>query len=298
MRRTIPALLLAIGLFAPLLRGQEPATPEVSRLEFDVVSIKRHLDGDRSGGGGGTLRDGTVRMMNNPLIGILGGAYPSESGEYIGLPDWMRTDRYDVILKPPADVALAPRASRARAEQNRVMMRKMFADRMKLVAHDEMREEPIYLLVLARQDGRLGPQLNPRPDCRAEAAAARAGGAPPQPPPRTGPPSESEVMSRCGGFFTAGRILSGGMNMPLLAAQLRGLVGRFVEDRTGLEGFYTIDLRFAPGRPLASVPAASDPADAPEIFTALQEQLGLKLEPARKQLQVVVIDHIERPTEN
>jgi uncharacterized protein (TIGR03435 family) len=291
MTRSIPLAILAAVVAPAFIAAQDPPP----RLEFEVASIKRHADGER-GGGGGTLPDGTLRMINNPLIGIIGAAYPSESGEYINLPDWVRTERYDIIAKPPPTGL--NRASTEFGRQQRERFRNLFAERMKLAAHDETRDEPIFQLVLAREDRKLGPNIKSRPDCIAEARARAGGAAPPPPAARSGPPTESEIMQGCGGLFGPGRMLIGGTTMQRFASQLRGVAGRYVEDKTGLDGWYSIELRFAPpaGRPNGDV--AADPNDAPEIFTALREQLGLKLEPARKQLQVVVIDHIERPTEN
>jgi uncharacterized protein (TIGR03435 family) len=284
------------ALVIPVVVAAQSAPP---RLQFEVASIKRHADGDR-GGSGRTMPDGTLVRTNQPLIAMLGAAYPSESGEYLNVPDWVRTERYDIIAKPPADTGGLSRASTAYAALQRERWRNLFTDRMKLAVHDETREEAIYELVVARDDRKLGPNLESRPDCIAEAQAARAGGAPAAPPqPRTGPPSESEIMQGCGGLFGPGRMLIGGTTMARFAAQLRGVAGRYVEDKTGLDGWYSIQLRFAQQAPRTNADAgAADPGDAPEIFTALQEQLGLKLQPARKALQVVVVDHIERPTEN
>jgi uncharacterized protein (TIGR03435 family) len=133
--------------------------------------------------------------------------------------------------------------------------------------------------------------LKPSPhDCAALAAATPVVS-------RPTPPSADEVMATCGSLFLPGRVFIGGTLLSTFARSLSSSVGRIVEDRTGLQGYYALTLTTAvPARPGAD--AAPDVGNAPSIFTALEEQLGLKLEPATKPLQTVVIDHIEPPTEN
>jgi len=267
-------------LSAATLLAQATASPE-----FEVASIKRNTSGDR-GNSMRSMPDGTDVMVNSPIRSFIGAAYPSESGQYVGLPDWVQTERYDVTVKSPAG---------ATREQRQQMWRALFSERMKVVAHDETTEEPIYNLVLARSDGRLGPKLKPSThDCTAESAVALQ---------RSGPPSplttDADFLDSCGMRMGPGHIVGGGMTMQGFTFNLRGLAGRVVRDRTGLTGFYVMDFTYAePNRTAGGTAATGDPGDAPSLFTALQEQLGLKLEPDKIPLQRVVIDHIERPTEN
>jgi len=157
--------------------------PQGTRLEFEVASIKRNTSGN-VGNAMRSMPDGTEVIVNSAIRNFLGAGYPSESGEYIGLPDWAQTERYDVTVKPPAG---------ATREQRQQMWRVMLADRMKLVAHDETIEHPIYNLVLARADGRLGPKLKPSThDCLAESAAARQRRGPP--PPLT---TDADFLDSC-----------------------------------------------------------------------------------------------------
>jgi uncharacterized protein (TIGR03435 family) len=255
-------------------------------IEFDAASIKRHVS-DAQGGGVRTMPDGSLVATNMTLMQVLVNAYPSQAGEYIGLPDWVRSERYDIAVKPPAGTT---------PDQMRAMWRALAADRMKLRAHDETAERPIYNLVLARADGRLGPKLKKSAhDCDAERAAARQQSAP-APFPR----SDAEVLDGCAARFSSGRIIGGGLTLDTLADQLSDAAGRVVRDRTNLAGFYVVDFTYSVSTP-AAVPAASaaaDPNEAVSVFTALQEQLGLKLESDRMPAQHVVIDHIERPSEN
>jgi uncharacterized protein (TIGR03435 family) len=281
----IVRLILSIGLiatstpFRARVSAQSPAS-----VEFDVVSIKRNTSSSL-GNAMRTLPDGTQVMTNTPVRSIILGASPVQTREVIGLPDWAMTERYDFTMKPPPG---------ATPEQRKQMMQAMFADRLKLVAHIEQRERNVYMLVLARGDGRLGPELKlstldcgPRP----------AGTPPPAPPPP--PASPKDVLGQCGMMMGPTTLVSGGMPMNALASSLYGLVGGDVENRTGLEGFYAFMLTFARQRGAgAPLDAAANTDDAPDIFTAVQEQLGLKLQREKRMMPVFVIDHIERPSEN
>ena len=259
------------------------AALSAQRMEFDVSSIKRNLS-DEHLGDTRQLPDGTYSATNISVRNLLPLAWPAEDSEYRNLPDWAIRNRYDVTVKPP------PGASRSEIQE---MWRTLFKSRFKLEARNELREGPIFALVLARADGRLGPQLKPSPhDCEALAAASAA--APVMSTPT--PPSADAVMATCGSLFLPGKMFIGGMLLSTFARSLSSSVGRVVEDRTGLKGYYAFTLTTAvPTRLGADSPP--DPG-APSLFTALQEQLGLKLEPATKPLQTVVIDHIEPPTEN
>ncbi len=252
-------------------------------VEFEVSSIKPNVSGELSGDTR-QLPDGTYTATNISIHNLLPLAWPTEGFEYRNLPDWAKRDRFDVTVKPP------PGASPAQIQE---MWRALFKRRLKLEARNEVRDGPIYALVLARADGRLGPQLKRSPhDCAALAATAAAAPVVSRPTP----PSADEVMATCGSLFLPGRVFSGGTLISTFARSLSSSVGRIVEDRTGLQGYYALTLTTAvSARPGAE--AAPD-TGAPSIFTALEEQLGLKLEPATKPLQTVVIDHIEPPTEN
>ena len=249
--------------------------------EFNVSSIKPNVSG-APGGDTRRMPDGTYTATNIAIHNLLPLAWPSEDFEYRNLPDWSRRNRYDVTVKPP------PGTSSAQIQE---MWRALFKSRFQLEAHHETREVPIYALVLARADGRLGPQLKPSPhDCAALAAAAA------KEPVTSRPtaPSEEEAMGTCGSLFLPGRMIIGGMEISRFARSLSSSVGRIVEDRTGLKGYYAITVSVA----LSGNDVPGDPGNAASIFTALEEQLGLKLEPARKTLQTVVIDRIEPPSGN
>ena len=243
---------------------------------FEVVSIRRNTSNVVSGTGTRTLPDGTFVMTNLAMEAIIRRVSPAQVRTVVGLPDWAIYERYDIIARPPAG---------ATAEQRTEMLRTLFAERMKLAARVEQREQTTFALVLARSDGRLGPQLKPSTlDC-----APLAPGAPPRQPT-----SASEVANSCAMLATTNSIVSGSITIDRLARALEGEAGNVVTNRTGLQGNFALTLTFA-SRGARGAGAADD---APELFTALQEQLGLKLQPEKSVQPVLVVDHIERPTEN
>jgi uncharacterized protein (TIGR03435 family) len=279
--------IAVIAFLTPFFAGVSAQSPVP--VEFDVVSIK-HVDELRPSGGMRTLPDGTAMMMNQPLFALIGAAspVPVTPRDIVGMPDWMMRERYDVTAKPPADLT---------REQLRTMMsvmwRTMFADRMKLVAHVEQRERDAYALVLARRDGQLGPALKPSTlDCTPS----------PNPTPLSSPPtlpSLPERQNRCGMSMSPGLIVSGSVTLDQFARSLTGLAGGDTENRTGLTGSYAVTLSFSLQRSAGASPNVNAPPDdAPDLFTAVQEQLGLKLQHEKKMMPVFVIDHIERPSEN
>ena len=160
------------------------------------------------------------------------------------------------------------------------MLRKMLADRFKLVTHVETREQPVYLLVLARPDGRLGPQLR-------RSTLPCAGQTTPQPGSTCG------VDTSLNDSF--GTMSVKGTSMDRIAAGLANFAAnRAVIDRTGLDGAFDADLRFATEGAALAVTNRGD--DASSIFTAVQEQLGLRLQSDRGPVPFIVIDSIQEPT--
>jgi uncharacterized protein (TIGR03435 family) len=164
----------------------------------------------------------------------------------------------------------------------------------------ETREQPIYALMLARRDGRLGEKIMPSTvDCTPPANG--------RDPARFAPPAPG-VRPKCGFMIGPGRINVGGQTMASLAQTLSRFVGGIVVDKTGLTEAYDVELTFAPGpgirfagRDLPPQPGGTPPianSDAPSVFTAVQEQLGLKLEATKGPVDVLVVDSAEKPTPN
>jgi uncharacterized protein (TIGR03435 family) len=281
--RAISAVLLGMFFALALTRAQSPTAP----LAFEAVSIKRNTSG-APGNNIRTLPDGTFIATNVATALVIRLAIPSTVSvpmlQILGLPDWAQTDRYDITAKPPEGFTTLT------AEQRSEMWHSVFVDRLKLQAHVEDRERNTYALVLARSDRKLGPQLKPSTlDCSV-------------PPPdfATAPPlPRSEWANRCGAVSGLNFVLSGGVTMDELAGRLP--VGARVYNRTGLEGRYAVRLDFRVDQTQFRLPAdhpLQSSNDLPDIFTAVQEQLGLKLVPQKTKEPAFIVDRIERPSEN
>src|SRR5678816_3586830 len=239
-------------------------------------------------------RGGSLTVVNLPLRQLITFAYQIQSFQLQGGPDWIASDRFDILGKPTREVP-GTGAFFDGQEPMKMMLRTLLADRFKLVMHKETKELPIFELVLARQDGKLGPQLRPAAvDCAARAAAARAGT---PPPPSPGPPGPGS----CGININPVRLSGGGATLTMLAGILEGPAQRLVVDRTGLTGNWDLEVKYTPER--SQLPPGVEPPvpidwNGPSLFTALEEQLGLKLRPARGPVEVLVIDSVQQPTPN
>jgi uncharacterized protein (TIGR03435 family) len=208
----------------------------------------------------------------------------------------METERYDIVAKAEGDI---PRAGPGGPSGPlNFMMQDLLEERFKLKAHRETREMPIYALMLARADQKLGQGLrSSSTDC--EAFRGRGRGGPGGPGGRAMfVPGERPT---CGMMVGPGQVTAGGIPIAQLTLMLSQFTQRIVVDRTDLKGNFDIDLTFTPERmPQGPLPPGVQlpPIDpnGPSIFTAIQEQLGLKLESERGPVEVLVIDHVERPT--
>jgi uncharacterized protein (TIGR03435 family) len=198
-------------------------------------------------------------------------AYRIQGYQLVSAPGWFSTKRYDISTK--ADESPAP--------TQQTLLRALLKDQFKLVVHDETREMPVFALVLARSDGRPGPKLVKSDfDCAAYAASAH-------PPPQPG------GTPTCGARSNTGVFVGKAVAISQLATSLGVFAGRFVIDKTGLAGSYDMDLAWTPDG--APDEAAGGGADGPSLFTALQEQLGLKLVPERGPVNVLVVDRAAEP---
>jgi len=253
--------------------AQTPTAP--TNPSFEVASVKPNKSGNR--GMVWTSQPGGRFMATNLTVAmIIRNAFDLQESELAGLPGWASSERYDIIAKAEQEF---PR-SNERPSVTQLMVQSLLEERFRLVSHRETRELPSYALVVARADGQLGPQLKAATvDCMALAAARRAGTAPPLAPGARPP---------CGMRGGGGRLVGGSIPMSDLAATVSGWAGRRVVDDTGLTGGFDFDFSFSP--------EASADSSGPSLFTALQEQLGLKLEPRRVATDVLVVDSIERPT--
>ena len=270
--------LVAIALLALVLglNAQDIGTLP----EFEVASIKPNKTG---GSSGGLSRPpgGLFSATNTTLSRLIAFAYQVEDFQMDGGPGWIRSDRFDIIAKAERDSPVGPIFGPP--DQRTLMVRALLADRFKLVVRTETREMPIYALVLARSDGRLGPQFRPTQCGDAPPTAPAAGARPP-----------------CLNRGSQGSFVWHKFPMSQLTVFLTRQVQRAVLDRTGLTGTFDVNLTWTPDQIPQNVEALGvppiDPNNSPSIFTALQEQLGLKLESTRGPVEVLVIDSVERPT--
>ena len=280
-------LVLIVAIATLQLESQTPA----QKPAFEVASIKRNLS-PQAGGGGGPRGDRFV-MRNVPLATLVNFAFRPRNGQLfsqqiVGGPDWIRTDRFDVEAKIGDHAASIP------YDQVQLMVRSLLEDRFQLKWHREMRELPVYNLVVAKGGLKMRPsgdQSPPDPnhaDLFFDSIEARSA-----PLPRgavrlaTGPDSSALIGNST-------RIAS-------LVTLLQGQADRIVFDRTDLKGLFDFDLLFS--NEVKAPRAANDGAldsggqTAPSLFTAIQE-LGLRLDPSKAPLEVFVIDSVQHASEN
>lgn len=278
--------LLVLGSMAVVV-AQAQSGLDKPNATFDVVSVRRNAT--RSLNSSVNERpDGGLTMLNVPVGTLIARAYPPAIPlDMVGLPAWGISERYDVrataSLRSPTK------------EQKQTMLRTMLAERFGLRVHVERRVQRGYELVLARDDRRLGAGIRPSgTDCGpqiAAAAEARKAGVPAPPLDMKGPVPPCIVRATDDG-------LEGDTTLAGLAILLRQAVREPVGDRTGLEGYYRITLKFdRTGNLTAPVPLITA-SSVPSVFTAVQEQLGMKLERAQPERDVLIIDRIERPSDD
>jgi uncharacterized protein (TIGR03435 family) len=278
-------IVFIIGAFARGPSAQAPPSPT-----FEVASLKPSKSDDlrrfiaRQPGG-------RVTVTNMPLRELITFAYQLASFQLTGGPSWIASDRFDMIAKLEGNPEFP--APGAGPDPIQLALRALMVDRFKLQVHRETREMDIYALVMVKP-GVPGPALKPSTtDCAARIKAGpRAGDPPPQMSPASG-------LVPCNIMVGPGIIRFGGFPLSQLTTMLGGQAGRLVFDRTGLTGNWEFELHFAAeqrGQPPAGVDVPAPGPDAPSLFTALQEQLGLKLESTKGPVEVLVIDHVEQPT--
>jgi uncharacterized protein (TIGR03435 family) len=286
---------LVVGMLsAPRLDAQSPLEAG-SGPTFEVASVKQSQS--REGFVQlGIQPGGRFTARNVPLRMLIQNAYQLQDSQLIGGPDWVDSDRFDVVAKAAGDVPPTAIGPGRPAGALQLMLQALLAERFNLKVHEETRELPIYALLLARSDGKLGTQLRPAAvDCAAVIASARGRGAQPPSPPQPG------EHPQCGMRIGPGQMSGGGLLMSQFAMSLSLFVRRGVVDRTGLTGPFDIELTWTPDQmPQGPPPPGAPPLPpvdphGPSIFTAVQEQLGLKLDSTKGPVDVLVIDQVEPP---
>ena len=291
--RSAPRTLSGTGIVAaavlPVIAAVAVFGQPASRPRFEVASIKPV-------GYQGPMR---MRPLPNGLTGTLSlkllmqSAYTAQAFQIIGGPEWINSERYAI------DAKAAGNSSR---DQISLMLQSLLEERFQLKIHRETRELPVFDLVIARGGPKLPPPkeggcedfTDPHPEPTGDRMA----------PPGSGP----AALARCGGLDVilqvGGAQMSGGkIPMPELVRMLSVVLGRTVVDRTGFTGLFDVRLDFLPDDSTPHLPppppdAASSNAMSPSIFNALPEQLGLRLVAAKGPVEVIVIDHVERPSAN
>jgi uncharacterized protein (TIGR03435 family) len=276
----IGTIVTALGL--PVAAQQAATAPA-----FEVASVRANTSGYK----GWNLEPqpgGRLTGTNVPAAALIRFAYDLPAFQVSGGPAWLDSARFDVTAKAEGDPSL---------DQKRRMLRTLLAERFKLTAHTETRELPIYALVMARSDGRPGPQLRrSEADCGPAESVPELGVG--------GTPSRGA----CGYFGFApgtdlpkgrGGLAFRGMTLAMFAKRLMPVVRRPVIDQTGLSGYFDGDFDFLaelpPPPPPPGMPSSFGPDPFVSVFTVLPEQLGLKLESRRGPVEVLVIDRIEPP---
>jgi uncharacterized protein (TIGR03435 family) len=272
---------LAFGLF-----GQSSTPP----LTFEVASVKPSATDDRRTmiqiQPGGSLRTGGTSLKM-----LLTFAYDVREFQITGGPGWINTDRFDIVAKaersagaenPPDDPRkMTEQQRKTVGDQMRERLRALLAERFQLTLHRETKEQSVYALVVAKG----GPKL--------QQAQAMEG---------TGPRGPMMRMGR-------GELSGQGVELEMLTRTLSSQLGRTVIDRTGLKGNFDFKLTWTPEPGQSATPLGGGPppgadappppdANGPSVFTALQEQLGLRLESQKGPVEMLVIDRVEKPSEN
>jgi uncharacterized protein (TIGR03435 family) len=281
-------MVAAIAGFAANVVAQTMA-PAEPKPKFEVASVRENTSSSTEVSIG-VEPGGRFGAFNIPLVTLMRSAYRLQDSQLVGAPDWTETSRYDISARAEGD--LPPSSPIGPPSTRMLMLQSLLEERFKLKVHREVREQPIYALVTVRSNAKFGPQLTRSDvDCQVKATT----------------PEKPSEWPRCGTSMGFGEIKGRARPMTLLASMLAQVVQRPVVDRTGLAGGYDFDLRWTPDQLPARAPGTPidqpfrmngveiDP-NGPSIFTAIQEQLGLKLESTRGPVDVLVVDHIERPT--
>jgi len=263
MKSVLIVFLLFVGISA-----QEQAHD--SPRSFEVVTVKANKSGDDRS----QMADppGRSTATNVPLEELIEFAWQVQSFQVDGGPGWIKSDRFDIVAKTGS--LEAPTPGQPTALQ--MMLRSLLADRFGVIVHSEEKERPIFALTFVAPDRRLGPGFRPdSANCETLRKTRAPGGA------------------TCGWRNTQGRLSIVGQPIAIFVQLLSVLLRRTVVDRTGLAGSYDVDLTYTLDQAIQQPPADTN---APSLFTAVQEQLGLKLESTTGRVPVLVIDQAKKPT--
>jgi uncharacterized protein (TIGR03435 family) len=259
-------LLLSLTTSTGLI-AQSEASDTTLAPSFEAATIKPNNSG--SGGSSSGLQKGWFKATNVTIRGLLRfEAFMVADARIVGGPQWMGSSRFDIEARLDPDDAkrLDSLPSNQRNEVKDAIVQKLLADRFQLKWHWEDRQQSVYEIIVAKSGAKLQP-----------AADVKRG---------------SQWMLNGGGFEAKDVTIT--QVADLLTQGAADELGRVVVDRTGIAGAFDFKMKWTPDNGVAS----SAEAAGPSIFTAIQEQLGLKLEPAKAQVKVLVIDRLEMPSDN
>lgn len=263
MTRRVLVTILWIGAS---LRAQAP-------LKFEVASVKPNV----SGAGAQIVRTpGGLTATNTEFSNLLEMSFQTRLIDLSRVPDSLRSQRFDIAAKSAGNIS---------GDQYWEMLRTLLEDRFKLAFHRETKDAQVYGLVFAKKGANPGPKLSRSIDADC--------------------PVNPSGANFCGVSSRPGMIVGQRVSMARIARELSPFAGRTVQDETGLTGSFDFQLTWTPDpgesrEALDKLKATGIPLDpsGPSFFSAIQEQLGLKLESKKGQVEILVIDHAERPSEN
>ncbi len=256
--------------------SQPPASTSSGALPvFEVAAIKQNQSG--SGSSRSNTNNGRFTATNVSLKNLMEyDAYGIPGSRILDGPKWLDSTRFDIEAKMDDSVAdhLRTLAHGKRRLETQAMFQQLLADRFKLAIHWETRELPVYALVVAKKGSKLQPTKESTEGSSTSSHRSESG---------------SELTAK---GVTLTELAEG------LTQELSRELGRDIIDQTEIKGRYDLTLKWTPEAGAPADSAASSADSPPSIFTSVQEQLGLKLEPAKAPVQVLVIDHSEMPSEN
>lgn len=203
-----------------------------------------------------------INLINRPVESLVRSAYSVEFFRLVGLPAWANEERYDVNARAARPIT---------EEERRLMLRALLIDRFGLKAHFEPREQTVYVMTRVRPDSASGPGMKPRPDCAKADLPCVSGGS----------------------AFADGRLSLKSARLDALAGLVSSLLESRVVNESNVDGWFDFEMSWRPDN------VSADANDRrPSLFTAMEEQLGLKLTAGRRSVEVLVVDQIQRPTAN
>ncbi len=279
--------LVALSAEAALLNAphglaQSPATNPA----FDVASIKPNKSSDFRLQME-TLPGGTLRVVNFPLKLIIIKAYglPLQSSQRLsGGPEWIDSEKYDIEAKAEPNAIPVGLSGKSRSDRLMLMLQALLADRFKLAVHRETKQMAVYALVAARNGPRVPRAKTGEKDC----------------PESSNMVAPAPGTDYCHAFFGGqGKGIHGKtVTMSDLATWLENWTDHPVNDRTGFRELFDIDTEGWVSMNSTPIPATPDASDSPQSLPSVLEKVGLKLESTKGAVEVIVIDHIERPSAN